>query len=389
MTGVKYTEVPKTLGFSEEMSERLIDIFESGQLTNNRFTALFEKSFKEQFNLKGQCIAVNGCQNGLFLTLVALGVHRPLLPDFTFSATAHAAYYACRDFKVGDCDPRTFNLEPKGKPECDAIVATHIFGNPCNHSEIQEVANELGDLPVIYDSAHAIGSSYKSKPIGDLGTASIFSLSPTKAITSCEGGVVVTSNNCLAEKLKKLRNYGNEPDYDCKYPGLNARMSEVHAIFGLESLDNFKENFRKRISLVQEYQSYLPPEMLQQPNPDGTHAYKDFAILLGSKREKVCKALSEHQIEYRQYFRPISALSCYEGWQAPQPNARAVFNSILQLPLHPNLESEDIRRICKVVLSVIGEDVQGRGEGYVHGLASTVQHADSLNVSQGGGRGSK
>ena len=355
MTPTKYTEVPKTLGLSEEMSERLIDIFESGQLTNNKFTAQFEQAFKEAFNLKGQCIAVNGCQNGLFLTLVALGVHRPLLPDFTFSATAHAAYYASRDFKVGDCDPQSFNLDLRGRAisECDAIVATHIFGNPCDHDTLKERADELG-VPLIYDSAHAIGSSYKSKPIGDLGTASIFSLSPTKAITSCEGGVVVTSNNCLAEKLKKLRNYGNEPDYDCKYPGLNARMSEVHAIFGLESLDNFKENFRKRISLVEEYQSFLPPEMLQSTTVGATHAFKDFAILLGSKREKVCKALSEHQIEYRQYFRPISALSCYEGWQAPQPNARRVYESILQLPIHPNLETEDIRRICRVVMSAIG-----------------------------------
>ena len=388
MTPVKYTEVPKTLGFSEEMSERLIDIFESGQLTNNKWTKKFEDSFKEQFDLKGQCIAVNGCQNGLFLVLVALGIHRPLLPDFTFCSTAHAAYYASRDFKVGDCDSKSFNLEAKGRPECDAILATHIFGNPANCQELQETADEL-QVPVIYDAAHAIGARYNGNAIGDMGIASVFSLSPTKQVVASEGGVIVTSNNCLAEKLKKLRNYGNEPDYDVKLEGLNARMSELHAIIGLESLHTFNRNFAKRISLVQEYQSYLPPEMLQQPNPDGTHAYKDFAILLGSKREKVCKALSEKQIEYRQYFRPISALSCYEGWQAPQPNARAVFNSILQLPLHPNLESDDIRRICKVVMSVIGEDVQGRGEGYVHGLASTVQHADSLDVSQGGGRGSK
>jgi dTDP-4-amino-4,6-dideoxygalactose transaminase len=350
---IRYTE-PADLDCSISLIARLHDILETKEYTNNKWTLKFENSFRETFNLKGQCIAVNGCQNGLFLTLVALGVHRPLLPDFTFSATAHAAYYACRDFKVGDCDPGTFNLEPKGKPECDAIMATHIFGNPAASSQIQEVADELGNLPVIYDAAHAIGATYKGTSIGDLGTASVFSLSPTKALTACEGGMIVTQNQCLADKLKKLRNYGNEPDYDCKYPGNNGRLSELHSIIGLESLDNFKENFRKRISLAEEYQSYLPPEMLQQPNPDGTHAYKDFAILLGSKREKVCKALSEHQIEYRQYFRPISALSCYEGWQAPQPNARRVYESILQLPIHPNLETEDIRRICRVVMSAIG-----------------------------------
>jgi dTDP-4-amino-4,6-dideoxygalactose transaminase len=384
---IKYTE-PAKLECSVSLIARLHDILDSGNYTSNKFTKQFEDSFKEQFSLKGQCIAVNGCQNGLFLVLVALGIHRPLIPDFTFCSTAHAAFYACRDFKVGDCDSRTWNLEPRVSPERDCIIGTHIFGNPCGCSQIQEVADEL-QVPVIYDAAHAIGATYKGTSIGDLGTASVFSLSQTKALTSCEGGMIVTSNQCLADKLKNLRNYGNESDYDCKVPGLNARMSEIHACFGLESLHNFPENFSKRMSLVQEYCSELPPEMLQQPNPEGTHAYKDFAILLGSKREKVQRALTEKGIEYRIYFRPISALSCYEGWQVPQPNARAVFNSILQLPLHPNLETEDIRRICKVVLSVIGEDVQGRGEGYVHGLASTVQQADSLDVSQGGGRGSK
>ena len=345
---IKYVE-PAKIDCSISLIARLHDILNSKEFTNNKFTALFEKSFKEQFNLKGQCIAVNGCQNGLFLTLVALGVHRPLLPDFTFSATAHAAYYASRDFKVGDCDSKSFNLEPKGRPECDCIMATHVFGNPCDCSQIQEVADEL-QVPVIYDAAHAIGATYKGTPIGDMGIASVFSLSPTKALTACEGGMIVTQNQCLADKLKKLRNYGNEPDYDCKYPGLNSRLSELHSIIGLESLDNFSANFRKRISLVEEYQSYLPPEMLQSTTVGATHAFKDFAILLGQKREKVQKALKEKEIEYRAYFRPISALSCYEGWQAPQPNARQVYQSILQLPIHPNLEPEDIRRICKIVL---------------------------------------
>ena len=385
---IRYTEVAR-MPFSDRLKERIADILSSGQFTNNKWAALFEKSFRETFGLKGQCIAVNGCQNGLFLTLVALGIHRPLLPDFTFSATAHAAFYACRDFKTGDCDVRTLNLEPRGvSGERDCIIATHIFGNPCDHSQIQEVADEL-QVPVIYDAAHAIGASYKSIPAGDLGTASIFSCSPTKSLTTAEGGVIVTSNQCLADKLKRLRNYGSEPDYDVKCPGLNARMSELHAIIGLESLHHFKDNFRKRLLLADTYLSELGEEIAQKRNPDGQHAYKDFAILLGSKREKVCKSLTEKGIEWKTYFRPISALSCYEEWQVKQPNAARVFQSILQLPIHPNLNEDDIKRICKVVLSVIGEDVQGRGEGVVPSIASISQGADSPHVLQGGGQGSK
>lgn len=358
---IRYTE-PAKLELSSTLLTRLQDIFSSGQLTNNKWTLAFEKSFKEQFSLKGQCIAVNGCQNGLFLTLVALGVHRPLLPDFTFCSTAHAAFYACRDFKTADCDLQTFNLIPRVTPERDCVIATHLFGNPCECQELQEVANDL-NIPVIYDAAHAIGAKYRGQGIGDMGTASVFSLSPTKALTSAEGGMIVTSNKCLADKLRKLRNYGNEPDYDCKCPGGNYRLSELHAIIGLESLHNFKTNFRKRLLLADEYLSELGEEITQKVNRDGTHSWKDMSILLGSKREKVQSALKAKEIEYRTYFRPISTLTCYDGWQSPQPNAKAVYESILQLPLHPNLETEDVRRICKVVLGEINGDLtvlQGR-----------------------------
>jgi dTDP-4-amino-4,6-dideoxygalactose transaminase len=377
---IHYTE-PAHLECSVSLIVRLHDILDSGNYTSNKFTALFEKSFKEEFNLKGQCIAVNGCQNGLFLTLVALGVHRPLLPDFTFSATAHAAYYACRDFKVGDCDPRTFNIEPKGRPECDAVIGTHVFGNICDCQEIGEIAEEL-NVPVVYDAAHAIGASYRGIPAGDLGTASVFSLSPTKALTSCEGGMIVTQNQCLADKLRKLRNYGNEPDYDCKNPGLNARMSEVHACFGLESLACFGENYRKRMSLVSEYQTYFGEEITQKVTPSAHHSWKDFSILVGSKREKVCKALSEHQIEYRTYFRPISALSCYEGWQSPQLNSLRLYHSILQLPLCPQLECEDVHRICRIVSGVLSEPTSA-----MHDIAKPAHVTTSHHVITSSGKG--
>ena len=332
---------------------RLHDILASGEYTSGKFVKQFESAFKEEFDLQGQCIAVNGCQNGLFLVLVALGVHRPLLPDFTFSATAHAAYYACRDFKVGDCHPRTFNLEPKVKPECDCAIVTHLFGNPADCQQIHEIANEH-QIPVIYDAAHAIGATYKGQGIGDMGTASVFSLSPTKTLTAAEGGMVVTSNRCLADKLRKLRNYGNESDYDCKTPGSNSRLSEFHSIIGLESLSTFRERQKHRFALVEEYQSHFSEDMMQVSNPLGTHAWKDFSLLLGSKREKVEVELTRHQIPYKRYFRPISDLSSYKGWLIPQKNALRVFDSIIQLPLHDNLEIEDVRRIAKVVLSVVG-----------------------------------
>lgn len=352
---IPYTK-PANLECSISLIARLHDILETGQYTAGKYCAQFEQSFKDQFNLRGECIAVNGCQNGLFLTLVALGIHRPLIPDFTFSATAHAAYYACRDMKVGDVNSRTFNLEAKGRPECDCIVGVHCFGNPCDVAELQSEADDLG-VPLLFDAAHAIGATFKGRAIGDYGRASIFSLSPTKNLTSCEGGMIVTSDECLANKLKTLRNYGSESDYDCQKAGMNARLSELHAIIGLESLYNFNSNFKKRIALAEEYISHFPPEMIQQTTPDSTHSWKDFSILVGAKRGRIDKALTEAHIDFKHYFRPISHLSWYD-WILPQPNARRVYDSILQLPLYPDLEPESVRKICRIVLGELnGADV--------------------------------
>jgi dTDP-4-amino-4,6-dideoxygalactose transaminase len=171
--------------------------------------------------------------------------------------------------------------------------------------------------------------------------------------------------------------------------GLNARMSELHAIFGLESLSTFKQRQKRKLSLVEEYKSCLPEATFQQTTENSTHSYKDFAILLGDKKQKVKTALDHAKIPFKEYFRPISNLKAYYGMFTPQRNAWNAFQSIVQLPLHDNMTEDDCRRIAKVVLSVIGEDVQGRGEGVLHGIASTVRQEDSPHVLQEGGHGSK
>lgn len=286
------------------------------------------------------------------LVLKALGIYHALVPDFTFSATANAVYWSCNGMMVGDCNPRTFNLQTQIPSEVGGVVATHIFGNPCECDALEEIA-ERNTIPIVYDCAHALGATYKGKPIGDFGRASVFSLSPTKMITSCEGGMIVTKDAYLAERLRILRNYGTENGYEQHIPGLNARMSEVHALFGIESLHTFYKRQSHRFSLIEEYKSHFAEDIMQETNEDGVHAWKDFSLLLGTKREKVEKALDDKHIPFKRYFRPISNLSCYLGWLTPQKNAWNLFQSIIQLPLHDNLVEEDIRRIAKVVSSII------------------------------------
>jgi dTDP-4-amino-4,6-dideoxygalactose transaminase len=282
------------------------------------------------------------------LVLKALDVRRPLVPDFTFSATALAASWACGRFVTGDCDLRTFNLLPNVPLECDAVLSTHIFSNPSYCDELQEVS-EQRSIPIIYDSAHAHGALYKGRSIGDIGRASVFSCSPTKSITTLEGGVIVTKDKELGDRLRCLRNYGTEPGYQCSIVGLNARMNEFSACIGLESLATFSKRWTHRMKLVDEYRKWFDEKQLQETNADSIHGWKDFSVLLGNRREQVRKALDERKIEHKSYFRPISALKAFEG-QPHQRNAWNVSQSILQLPLHDRLNQDDVRRICKVVL---------------------------------------
>ena len=340
------------MGCSVGLIARLHDILATGDYTNGKHTLAFEKSYKETFNLKGECVAVNSCTSGLILALSALGIYRPLIPDFTFSATALAASWASHGFQVGDCDLKTFNLQPRLPSDCDGVVSTHVFGNASFCEELQNLTSR-NDIPLIFDAAHAHGATYKGIPIGDMGDASVFSLSPTKSVCACEGGLVVTKRKCLADKLRLLRNYSTEPDYQMSTIGLNARLSEVHSIIGLESLCTFSERQKHRNLLVETYKSYLPEATFQETTPNSTHAWKDFSILLGEKKEKVKKELTERQIPFKEYFRPISNLNVYYGTLTPQKNAWNLYQSILQVPLHDNMTEEDCRRIAKVVSSII------------------------------------
>lgn len=349
---MRYQEPPK-IEHSAQLARQIQEVLESGIYTNGPLVRSFESAFREVLGLKGECVALSSCTSGLQLVLKALGVYRPLIPDFTFCATAHAVSWACHGFKVGDCDERTFNLEPQQVGDCDAIVATHIFGNPCEHGRLEHLVEKNG-FPIIYDAAHALGAKYNGTAVGDLGKASVFSLSPTKQITAGEGGMVVTQDSYLAEKIRKARNYGNEPDYDCKCAGINARMTEIQAIIGLESLRTFPSRMKHRKRLVEEYQAHFPEKMLQRTTPDSTHAWKDFSILVGKdKVEKVRGALMQQGIESKRYFRPISSLSCYNGSLSPCKTAKCLFEKIVQVPLHSNMNEDDCRRIAKIVLGAI------------------------------------
>ena len=348
---MRYQE-PAHMEFSRKMKGAIDDILLSGVYTNGAYTDLLEKNFKETIGVSGECIAVSSCTSGMMLLLMKDSC-RPQISDFTFSATAHSAYYSCLQMQLADIDRYTFNMTPKIHRTADSILATHIFGNPCECSEFERITSDEA-IPLFFDGAHAIGATYKGKPVADYGLATAFSLSPTKHVTSGEGGMLVVNDKEWAADLRLMRNYGNEDEYDCFLPGLSARMSEFNAVMGLESIRTYHERQKHRLKLVEEYKRHFDESMMQKVEPQGTSAWKDFSLLVApSMTKRIKDTLASNDIESKKYFRPISELSCYRRVVEPQPWAHTVYFQIMQLPLHDNMTEEDVRVVSNIVLNVL------------------------------------
>ena len=226
-----------------------------------------------------------------------------LLPSFTFSATAHAVAWNHRPILFADCDPDTWCLTPANLYDRPAlIIGVHVSGVPADVEGLTATAKELG-ADVMFDAAHGAGSltdiDGTARPLGGFGRAEVFSLTPTKVLSGAEGGLVTTNDADLAEHLRWARDYGNPGDYDTRFPGLNARLSELHAALALASLDHLEERVVHRNAVADRYRAVLGeiPGIGFQTVPVGSRSsYKDFTVLVdaagfGCSREAVVAAL--------------------------------------------------------------------------------------------------
>ncbi len=212
----------------EEFLEEVRRILASKQLTNGAYVRKFEEAAAEYLGV-AHCVAVSSCTAGLLLVLKALDLSgEVILPSFTFHATAHAVVWNGLTPVFADCDAKTFCVAPEAvraqvSNATAAILAVHLFGNPAAIEELEEISAEL-QIPLVFDAAHAFGSSSHGKPIGGFGTAEVFSFSPTKLVVAGEGGLVATRDARLAERLRAARNYGDAGNYNPEVLGVNARL---------------------------------------------------------------------------------------------------------------------------------------------------------------------
>lgn len=352
---------------SRPVAEKVNEILASGVLTNGPNVREFEQRAAEYLGVRN-VVAVSSCTAGLMLVMRASGLTGDVIvPSFTFMATAHAVQWNGLRPIFADISPDTLTLSPKAAQHAcgvrvSAILATHLYGTPCDVEALSEVAQAHG-IKLFFDAAHAFGSLHRGVHAGNFGEAEVFSLSPTKVLVAAEGGVIATNDDILAERLKIGRDYGNPGDYNCQFVGLNARMSELHASVALQSLAGLEERVVRRNEIAAWYYEALAdvPGIRFPIVPEGDRStFKDFTVLVdqddfGVDAATVAQALDDEGIETRRYYSPpVHMMQAYrsQSGHIDLPVTTATSASCISLPLWVGMTAEDVERVAHALLRI-------------------------------------
>jgi dTDP-4-amino-4,6-dideoxygalactose transaminase len=347
----------------EELEPLLKDILQTKWLTNDGpYVKEFERKLGEY--LGSPCCSTY-CNGTLALQLCVQGLRlsgEVITTPFTFPATPHVLHWNNITPVFCDIDPSTYNLDPQYiesliSPRTTGILAVHVFGNPCDTGSIEKIANYHG-LKVIYDAAHAFGVKINGRPISIFGDASMFSFHATKLFNTLEGGAVTCEDANLHQRLKDLRNFGIRGEEEVISPGINAKMNEIQAAFGLSNLQKVDSGIRKRKGLFDRYHAELkklPGLRFQSINNAVSYNYSYMTINISSEefglnRDEVYLCMREEGIMVRKYFFPLcSNYSCYQTLPSAKrellPNANRLADGILCLPLYDGMEDKDLDKI--------------------------------------------
>jgi dTDP-4-amino-4,6-dideoxygalactose transaminase len=359
------------------LAARIERVLSSGILTNGPTVRELEERIADRLGV-ASVVAVSSCTAGLMLVLQALdATGRVVLPSFTFAASAHAVVWAGGEPVFAEVDPRSLTLDPDDAASlvdgASAMTATHVYGTPCDVERLQQIADAAG-IPLVYDAAHGLGSQRAGRPIGGFGTAEVFSLSPTKVMVAGEGGLVATNDAALAQTIRLGRDYGNPGDYDCLFPGLNARMSELHAAAALASLVGLDERIAHRGALVAEFRRLtegLPGLRFPEVAAGDVSTYKDLTLIVepeefGLTVPQLAVALRAEGIDSRRYyFPPIHQQKAYAGLPRTRelPVTDALAERVLTPPLWSHMTVDDIRRVAAAVVRIQQHAGAIRGAG--------------------------
>jgi len=345
----------------EQVEPLFAEVWRSGRLTVGPHTQRFEQIAAELMGVT-HVVAVSSCTSGLMLVVRALELTgEVILPSFTWTSTGHAVVWNGLTPVFADVMPGPYTLDPADveqriTDQTSAIFATNTFGLYPDMDALQAVADRAG-LPLLCDSAQAIGATYKGRIGGGLCRAEIFSLSPTKVVTAVEGGLVATDDAELARRVRNMRDYGKtSTGDDIESFGLSARISEFHSIVGAENLKRIDELIQARSALVEQYRQALSDlsGLSWQQIPEGWRSSHNYVVSFldpeRHDRDAIWRAMAEAKVQTKRYFYPpLHRQATYAVYPAPQPPlpvTERASQTALALPLYSHMSSDDVAEVC-------------------------------------------
>lgn len=330
----------------------------SGMLAQGAEVAAFEQEFSEALLDGRHSVAVNSGTSGLHLGLLAAGVgpgDEVIVPSFTFAATANSVALTGATPVFADIEPDHYCLDARAveasvTDRTKAIMPVHLYGHPADMHALEAVAEDHG-LLVFEDAAQAHGASLRGRAVGTFGEFSMFSLYPTKNMTSGEGGMVSTGSGEVARRLRLLRNQGMERQYVNELVGFNTRMTDLHAAIGrvqLKKVGAWTVQRRANASYLTAHLEGVSTPVIAE---GAQHVFHQYTIRIpGGERDRFAVALKdEFGIGSGVYYPvPNHRLPAFKV-SADLPETEAASREVLSLPVHPSLAPEDLDRIVAAV----------------------------------------
>lgn len=368
MDNSKITVTSPLLPNLEEFHDMLKQIWDSKWITNmGSFHRQLEKELAEYLKVPYISLFTNGTLP-LLTALQALKIKGEVITTpYSFVATTHSIWWNdCKPVFV-DIDPATGNIDPDKieaaiTPQTTAIMPVHVYGKPCDTKRIQQIADTYG-LKVIYDAAHAFGVEVDGESILNAGDVSTLSFHATKVYNTIEGGAIVLHDEKMKARMDYLKNFGFANEVTVVGPGINSKLDEVRAAFGLLNLRQIDSCIDARREVAVRYREALKNIKgisFYEDMPGVKHNYSYFPIFVdgeeyGMTRDELYEKMKSQNIYGRRYFYPlISEFSPYKGLESASPEnlpvAHRMANSVICLPIHHELSEEEIERTIKCII---------------------------------------
>ncbi len=354
----------------KEFEKMLEDIWQRKWLTNNGYYHKeLEKALAEYLEVPYISLFTNGTLP-LITALQAMRITGEVITTpYSFVATTHSIWWNNLKPVFVDVEEETGNIDPEKieaaiTPRTTAIMPVHVYGTPCNTKRIQEIADIYG-LKVIYDAAHAFGVNVDGKSILESGDMSTLSFHATKVYNTVEGGALICHDEATKKRIDYLKNFGFAGETTVVAPGINSKMDEIRAAYGLLNLKQVDDAIAKRKHIAELYREALKniPGIRFLNDIEGVrHNYSYFPVFItekdyGMSRDDLYEKLRQNNIMGRRYFYPlISSFPVYRGFESSSPNnlpvATKLAEQVLCLPIYADLSDEEV----KIIISIICDE---------------------------------